>query len=211
MWQMELLVSPLLGCKIQPPLQNHRIIQHGKDSSCSLVQPAAQSKVSMGSDQLTQGFLPWRLHNVSGQLDYPCGEEVFTCSKLESCSFFSLCAVHCSSQQLAWDSVLGFCWKVLITWGCPATAEQCSHGVQGFSASHTAWAGRRLGLHKKLGGSQLAKVTPADPRDIPHNTTPFSAIKALWKKEEGGIWTFCICCVPKYALHIMKPCFCRDS
>lgn len=168
---------------------------------------------AMGSDQLTQGFLAWKLHNVSGQLvpnlDYPCGEEVFTYSKSELCSFFFFLCCSFSSQQLAWDCVLGLCWKVLINQGCPAGAEQCSHRVKDFSASHTAWPVRRLGGTRRWKSHSWQRL-PADPRDILHNTTSFSAIKALWKKKKGAFGHFAYAVFPSRLYPFMKP-FSRDS
>lgn len=163
--EMKLLGSYFLGYKIQPPLQNDRIIHHGKDSSCSLAQLLAQSEVSYGirltHSGLSESFI-MSLGNLLQNLTTIVVKN-FLPQASQSCELlFSLCCSF-SSQQLAWDCVLDLCWKVLITHGCSASAEQCSHRVKDFSASHCL-ASQEPGGAQEAGRVTAGKDDPKWPK-----------------------------------------------
>lgn len=48
-------------------------------------------------------------------------------------------------------------------------AEQCLQGVKAFSDPLATPPARRLGVHKKLEGTQPGQLSPADLRDVPHH------------------------------------------
>lgn len=205
---MELLGSVFLDCRSQPSLQNHRIILHGKDSSCSPAQLPYQNKVSYGIRPALSGLSETFIMSLGNLLQNLTILMVKNFLPIESQScelIFSLCCSF-SSQQLAWVCVLDLCWKVLRAQGCSASAEQCSHRVKDLSASHCLSS---LEVHKKLGGSQLTKLTPTDPRD---SLPSLETIKHCERMRKVEFWHFAYAvCLPKYTLHMMNPCFHRHS
>lgn len=91
---------------------------------------------------------------------------------------------------------MDLCWKVLITQRCPASAEQGSHTDKDFSASHTAWPVRRLGV--------LKRVTAGKAHPKGYSTQQ----KLCERRRKGAFGHFAYAvCPPKYALHMTKPCF----
>ena len=89
-----------------------------------------------------------------------------------------------ASMGLCFGIVLKTVW---MQWDVLVAAEQCSHRVKAFCASHTALPASRLGVHKKMGGDTAGTADPNCPKgcSIPYDIM-LSSIKLGEEEGRGG-------------------------
>lgn len=66
-----------------------------------------------------------------------------------------------------------------------AIPEQLLQGTKAFSASCSVVSARELGVHGKLGETQMGQLTLNDPSDVPYHMESWSAHKTGGRRKKG--------------------------